>query len=585
MKGNGPAAGPSTARQDRRAILFLTTAPSMEWLLIAILAALALLQGFAYWKAGLSYSPDSGFYLLYAARLHLALDYAAGAAMYAPLFPGVIALAMFVAPYPGQAAIVVLTISACVALLASYGAARLCRAPPLVALAFALLLFALPSTQHVFGYAWTEGLMLSLLVLTPACYAAWIQTNKGRYLWIMLLASTAAPLIKYVAIFVPLITTVLVAQNIVRRPAGETRWAPLGFCVLTFIPALAHAGYNYQRWGTVTGHGPSKVTLAANFIDLSTTIVNTLGTAGQILVIGCLAAGVWALARARQPLLAQLCSPLLATLAYGVGYFLCLAVAASTAQVDPVDQRLAAPGFGPTLVAAAQGAGLAYSVDALAGRTRLAIASVALIACSFVATQPVLLTHKLLRDKFVAPIEPVAAYTSGFGASVSRRELARLYAGELEGSGCVSVTMLNAQPPPGRVRREWFAIAEALAAPALTATETTLIEATRERIAVRTAAADSSARLIFVPSRMPELHRIRVPGRAERAEALRSRTAEAMIRIAEQARHNGCARHWVIVPRAAEWFRVELDQRFAEAKVTDMRVVGGYQAILVTFAE
>ena len=160
MEGNSPAAGlthsaPRLARGvvDRASMIV----PPVDLLIGATLTAVALQQGFAYWKAGLSYSPDSGFYLLYAPRLHHALDYAAGAAMYAPLFPGAIAVAMVAAPYPGQAAIVVLAISACVALLAIYGAARLCRTLPLLALAFALLLFALPSTRHVFGYAWTEG--------------------------------------------------------------------------------------------------------------------------------------------------------------------------------------------------------------------------------------------------------------------------------------------------------------------------------------------------------------------------------------------------------------------------------------------
>lgn len=265
MEGNGPVAGlthsaPTQARgiTDR----VPTTAAPFDWLLGAVLVAIVLLQAIAYWRAGLSYSPDSGFYMLHAARLHHAYDYAAGAAMYAPLFPAAVALAMVVAPYPGQAAIVALAISGCVALLSLYGAARLCRAPPLVAFAFALLLFALPSTRHVFGYAWTEGLMLAILLAPAACYAAWVKSGNARYLWVMLLASAAAPLVKYVAIFVPIVTTALVMQRIVRRSVGGFRWWPLSLCVLTFVPAIAHGAYNYRRWGTITGHGPSNVTLA-----------------------------------------------------------------------------------------------------------------------------------------------------------------------------------------------------------------------------------------------------------------------------------------------------------------------------------
>lgn len=302
-------------------------------------------------------------------------------------------------------------------------------------------------------------------------------------------------------------------------------------------------------------------------------------------MIGCVTAGIWALARVRPLTLAPFGSPLIATLAYALGYFLCLGVAASSAHVDPVDQRLAAPGFGPALLAAAQGAGLAYSTPGFSRKTQLVIAFAVLGVCLLAATEPLLSTRDLLRTKFVPPLEPIAAYSSGFGASPSRHELSRFYAGELGMSDCVSVTMLNAEAPPGRVRREWFAIAEALAAPALIEAKTEIVEVTRERIAIGMAAHEKSTRLVFVPSRIPELQRIRVPGRAERVTAIGSRVAEVMTRIADQARANGCARHWIIVPRAAEWFRVDSDQRFGAARVANTRIVGGYQAILVEFVE
>ncbi|HEY2733118.1 MAG TPA: hypothetical protein VGI70_03995, partial [Polyangiales bacterium] len=141
---------------------------SLDILCVAMLTGLAAIQTIAYWRAGLSYSPDSGFYLLYAARLHDARDYAAGAAMYAPFFPATIALAMTLAPYPGQAATLVLGVSVWITVAGTYAAARVSRASVAVALAFALLLFTLPSTQYVFGYAWTEGLMMAVLIFTSA---------------------------------------------------------------------------------------------------------------------------------------------------------------------------------------------------------------------------------------------------------------------------------------------------------------------------------------------------------------------------------------------------------------------------------
>jgi hypothetical protein len=88
----------------------------------------------AYCRAGLSYSPDSSFYMLYAARLNHWLDYSAGAAMYAPFFPVTIAAAMVFVDYPGEGAMCVLGVSACATMVAAYTSIRLCQASRAVAL-------------------------------------------------------------------------------------------------------------------------------------------------------------------------------------------------------------------------------------------------------------------------------------------------------------------------------------------------------------------------------------------------------------------------------------------------------------------
>jgi hypothetical protein len=589
MNGNGPAD------------LALNPPPPQSWCIarhafagtslvdgyfVAVLIGIAAIQTIAYWRAGLSYSPDSGFYLLYAARLHDARDYAAGAAMYAPLFPAAIAVAMVAAPYPGQAATLVLGISACIALVGTYSAARVCRAPTIVALAFALLLLTLPSTTHVFGYAWTEGMMLAVLIFTSACYATWIRTRADSYGWLTLLASTAAPLIKYVAIFVPVLTTLLVLLHALRQQPCQGRWRMLGMCPVMFVPTIAHGYYNYHRWGTVTGHGPAKVTLDRNIADLYSTVTNTLGVGGLALLVVSIVAGLIVLLRTRKPLLVTLRSPLIATVAYGTGYFACLVLAASAAQVDPLDQRLAAPGFGLALLAAAQATGVLYSMPGLTRRLQLTVGCVAFAACAIAGRDAARSTYTLLHDKLVMRAELVAAYDSGFGTSASRDALSQFYREGLNAQGCMSVTMLNAEPPLGRIRREWYAIAEALAAPPFVSGEDgNLAQVTRERIAIGVDASGAQPRLIFVPARIPELQRIHPQNRVQGTAALNARIGEVMTRIVEQARRNGCSRHWVLVPSAARWFHVESEQRFAAGMISELRSVGTYQAIGMRFVE
>jgi hypothetical protein len=79
---------------------------------------------------------------------------------------------------------------------------------------------------------------------------------------------------------------------------------------------------------------------------------------------------------------------------------------------------------------------------------------------------------------------------------------------------------------------------------------------------------------------VPELQRIRPSNDAQLTTALRKRIDELMTRIAEHAQRNGCTRHWVIAPRAARWFQVDIDERFGATKVTSKRFVDEYQAIL-----
>jgi hypothetical protein len=346
-----------------------------------------------------------------------------------------------------------------------------------------------------------------------------------------------------------------------------------------FVPAIAQGTYNYLRWNTITGHGPAHTSLTHNFYDLWITLTETCGWGGLVMWAVLISSGIWIVSQKSDT---PLNHPLIAALAYGLAYFACLAMAASTARVDQLDRRLVAPGFGPCILGAGMATGVLFASAAFRDKTRILLGGLLMMAFISVAAPSIAATAQSLYGKLTHREASVAAYNSGFLRGKAHHELSHFYREELTGHACVSVTMLNAESPAGRVRRDYFAIAEALASsPVPRNVRATLVDATRDQITIHVSSSNANGRLVFLPSRIPEMRVVRAPTPKQRSAELLARTQTLMTRVSEQAERYGCARHWVVIPQAAKWFRAGVGESYARRQLKAVRDIGPYKSFLL----
>ncbi len=551
--------------------------------MLFMLVGFGLAWTWARWRAGLSYSVDSGIYLMQSARLHNAHEYP-NIPTYAPLFPIAIAIGLGVVEFPGQAAVLVLGVSMTLALLGFYVAARSAGASRLMALLGAALFLLLPSTNCVFQYAWTEGPLIGGLMVILAAWSRWLGTRRSRWLVLTWVAASIVPLIKYIAIVAPLVIAVLVMTRLLSRP-GKARatWPQVVGSAAMFLPIMLHLLRNYLTAGVVTGHAARHTPLGKLWSTPATTLQSAFSLPARFYLAIGLGALLYGAFRRRWRI--DTASPLLATVLITCGFFGMLLVAASQLRIDALDARLAAPGLALIPLCAAQAIG---SLGPLSWDPRPSFSAVTTIASACVLVvaiaQPLWNLGYELQDSVAGhPVETRQVFEAGFGLSRTRIALSKLYQGELMRTHSVSATFVVAEPAIGQIRHFRPALAAGLAMPPLASQlGSRLVAAQDEGVDIEVSGGLGHVWLLpaGIEAMAPAARNVR-SNRRRLAALVGARVAYILEHVVQAARQHRRAEHWVMIPERAGW----LDLRGGGAlgaRVTAVRRLPGYVAYEVT---
>lgn len=552
----------------------------LQWLVAPVLGCVGLVWAVIYRYNGLHYSPDSGLYLLHAARLHHELDYGAGDPTYAPGFAIAVAAMMVMEAFPGLASAWVLGASLGASLIACHSAARSAGATQCWAVGAACLLLVIPSTSLVYSYAWSEGLLIAILLSVVAFLSKWLCTQQKRWLVLALVVSATAPLVKFIAVILPaaVAATMLVAHWRFRALSSHRMgWAAAAMA--TSLPIAAHVLFNLTTHGVVTGHAPSRTPFFLNVAKLGLTGLQAFSPLVWVffsLVLTRFYVRRGFLIKGRAGLVP------LVTAGLACGYFILLVLGASRASVDALNLRLAAPGlallplcFVQCLVAtkacsSEPSRAKRILLDSLAPTSLLLAAGIVVHGASFLRTI----------GETASVGRPRAPFEAGYLRSSTRAALSRFYDKQLRVNNTVSVTFVESYEPPGAVRREWYSIASALAAPPITTPPhwSQLVSPHHEVIRVKVGQGKT---LLFIPAGLPEQRPFSVAqlrSSAERERLVGERISSTLSRVVGAARAHARKTHWVLVPKRGRWFDLRVGQKLASAAITGAISVGDYDA-------